>query len=72
MDDDIVTAIELAQKRLVEAQRELDVALAAIRVARRAEKVTVSRAVELALDQLRSAQALLADLTDADAPAAGE
>jgi hypothetical protein len=71
MDENIATAIELARKRNVEAQRELDVALAAIQVARRAQKVTVSRAVELALDQLRSAQSLLADLTGADASAAG-
>lgn len=59
---EISVRISVAKTSLDEAERSLTEALAEIRAAPRAEKTTVSIAVEEAFERLRAARAILAGL----------
>lgn len=62
MPKDLAAEIALAQRNIDDAERALEEALKAIAVAPRADKVTVSRAVEQAFDRVRAAHKILAEL----------
>jgi hypothetical protein len=62
MPKDLATEIALAQRNIDEAEHALEKVLAEIAVAPRADKVTVSRAVEEAFDRLRAAHKILAEI----------
>ncbi len=73
MKTNIPPEILAANGSIGDAERALKAALAAINASPRAEKVTVSRAVEDAFERLRAARAILEALAaseDADEPAA--
>ena len=56
-----LATLEEAKLAVEAAETELETVLAEIRVAPRAEKTAVSRAIESALDRLRTARAKVAD-----------
>ena len=62
MDETIASEISLARTRIEDAERALEAALTKVESAPRAEKVTVSKAVEQAFERLRETRAILESL----------
>ncbi len=61
---EVPVEISAAADSIKDAERALGAALAAIKASPRAEKVTVSQALEEAFEQLRAARAILSSLED--------
>jgi hypothetical protein len=64
MSHDLPKEIALAERNIEEAESALEAVLALIDVAPRADKVTVSQAVEEAFERLRAARSILKSLHD--------
>jgi hypothetical protein len=66
MDDPVRERLDAAKNLIRAAERELDAALRSVEVRPRAEKTTISQAVEGALGRLRAAKDSLSALKDDD------
>ena len=59
--DESLSCLEEARRDVEAAEKQLEQVLADIRIAPRAEKTSVSKAIELALNQVRAARVKVTD-----------